>query len=71
MTEDITPYGTTKHASGPACVHCEYSERLAAHNIVRCRRHAPRPGQGNSEGIVWPVVSADDWCGEFMEREIR
>lgn len=29
-----------------------------------CRRHAPRP-QLDCEIAVWPIVKADDWCGEY------
>lgn len=52
----------------PTCRGCEYGEALREPTSFRCRRHAPRPGTGNSEGIAWPVVSADDWCGEYLRR---
>lgn len=52
----------------PTCRGCEYGEALREPTSFRCRRHAPRPGTGNSEGIAWPVVAADDWCGEYLRR---
>lgn len=67
VTEDVAPYGG---AGRPDCSTCAYSEPLAERLRFRCRRHAPRPGAGNSEAIVWPVVSWDDWCGEHLRREL-
>lgn len=33
-----------------------------------CRRSSPRvkfSRQGETVGSVWPMVTAEDWCGEF------
>lgn len=53
---------------------CEYSEVVdAGAATFRCRRYAPRPVAVSDETLgerhIWPVVLAEDWCGEFLERQ--
>jgi hypothetical protein len=40
------------------------------HEYGFCRRHAPRPHDGNHiEDVTWPLVWEGDWCGEFIEKK--
>lgn len=57
-----------------SCRDCVYVERIARpEEEYTCHRRAPRPRYGDPVveaerpiGIaVWPLVDADDWCGEF------
>jgi hypothetical protein len=60
-----------------SCANCEYSTppklKRSAPRLM-CRRYAPTPhptpmGENSLEGFVtWPLVFAEDWCGEFTER---
>ena len=57
------------------CACCRYfSPRSAGHPRNECRRHSPAPrltcdGRHDEFGIgVWPIVSAEGWCGEFKRR---
>lgn len=44
------------------CKMCRHSD--FAESEFHCRRYAPI---GVYDGLyVWPTVSADDWCGDFV-----
>lgn len=56
-----------------ACIDCEYAEPvILPDGMLRCRRYAPGPIAGGAEpaGAAWPIVAPEDWCGEFLEREM-
>lgn len=49
-------------SAGMRCSTCiwfvpKVSERIQAHSVGRCRRHAPTMGG-------YPVVFSTDWCGD-------
>jgi len=49
-------------------------EELASepHEYGFCKRHAPRPHDGNNVAdVTWPLVYEDEWCGEFVSREME
>lgn len=46
------------------CRYCRFSESIGD-GAMRCRRYAPRPGQGRNG---WPIVWEYDWCGEFESK---
>lgn len=61
------------------CLGCIFHETVAGPTkeiAIVCRRHAPRMASQpiqNTQGqvawihtIQWPIVNADDWCGEFQ-----
>ena len=48
------------------CKHCRYGDQID--DAVRCRRYAPRPGQGRNG---WSIVWEEDWCGEFEPERMR
>lgn len=38
-------------------------------DFVQCRRHPPTIVDGNDNAFsLWPAVSMDDWCGEFIPK---
>ena len=37
--------------------------------ILECHRHAPRPGIEHGDLHNWPIVSEDDFCGEWQQAE--
>jgi hypothetical protein len=58
----------------PECLRCDFFE--PQDDLVgECRRRAPRPvaasgldfNDPDAMMALWPVVSQDDWCGEFVE----
>ena len=70
--EVIEPPGLDNVQRGYWLLGCEYSEPVhVPEGMLRCRRYAPRPGSDGEEPtrIMWPLVEALDWCGEFLERE--
>lgn len=53
------------------CQTCRWSAGLHEATCV-CKRYAPRPVVIVSDGgampdALWPVVSDEDWCGEWAE----
>ena len=34
----------------------------------QCRRYAPQP-TADAKNAHWPVVAANDWCGEYQPAE--
>lgn len=34
----------------------------------QCRRYAPQP-TADAKNAHWPIVSANDWCGEYQPAE--
>lgn len=49
-----------------ACSECEFSEMHEQNDtLFYCRRRAPAILKGDRG--VWPVVSADEWCGEYRK----
>lgn len=47
---------------GPKCHSCRYSVSWGPG--FQCRRHAPTRSPDN-DYPHWPLVNADDWCGDF------
>lgn len=48
------------------CVTCRFSIRIAGRaprRDVECRRHAPKPTEGDPGAVQWPVVDGGG-CGE-------
>lgn len=44
------------------CKTCGYSEAAPdVKDTIFCKRYAPRPGTFKG----WPLLWADDWCGEW------
>jgi hypothetical protein len=40
------------------------------HEYGFCKRHAPRPHDGNHvEDVTWPLVYEREWCGEWRPRK--
>jgi len=54
------------------CGKCRFFEDAEfSDGFGECHRHAPRctgAEPGSNDLAVWPVISSDDWCGEFEER---
>jgi hypothetical protein len=47
-------------------------ESLASgpHEYGFCKRHAPRPHDGNNvSDVTWPLVYEREWCGEFAPKK--
>lgn len=39
----------------------------APHEYGFCKRHAPRPHDGNNvSDVTWPLVHEVEWCGEWQ-----
>ena len=59
-----------------ACASCQHFKRdrttdgntMDAPAQGECRRHAPRPLQ-EGELWRWPVVTLDEFCGEWRQRQ--
>lgn len=49
------------------CQVCRFWWGSPGREVGKCRRHAPRPGDGYGAG--WPETSLRDWCGEFAKAE--
>ena len=61
------------------CFYCKFSlfyekGRLAEMKLGYCCRYAPRPEQNANvkrgdpaPQTVWPIVSTNDWCGEYQD----
>jgi len=59
------------------CSDCRFLDtRAASRDLGYCRRNAPRSHlvavDVNNEDLrvrgVWPLVSLDDWCGQFERK---
>lgn len=49
------------------CRKCAYSHNLDEYTWGSCRRRAPKDKRGSKP---FPMVTGDDWCGEFkLEKE--
>jgi hypothetical protein len=49
---------------------CEIFLASKPHEYGFCKRHAPRPHDGNNvEDVTWPLVYEDEWCGEFVSKQ--
>jgi hypothetical protein len=58
------------------CATCKYALPVPGHETaaVFCRRYAPRalsetrptPAQATPHFADFPIVAADNWCGEFV-----
>ena len=58
-----------KYVSGFSDFRCETITSTRTHTAILCRRHAPRMAmlEGQSDG--WPIVYAENWCGEYQPRK--
>jgi len=58
---------------GRQCSTCDFSEPTPTvagkSQVFRCRRYAPKTGSGGETypAAVFPIVRADDWCGEWIK----
>ena len=52
-----------------ACAHCNNAKH-AADDIYECRVWPPETvdGEGDEIRMVFPLVMADMWCGQFSRR---
>ena len=50
--------------SGERCEKCAYFDRLIPKG-GECKRHAPAPPGAGSTSPVWPLVSNNNWCGDY------
>ena len=49
-----------------ACKTCSFFNEAKS----QCRRNAPTPSSGaGANAAHWPTVAADDWCGEFKDKD--
>lgn len=53
-----------------SCAGCRFSRTTSPTDVVaifwgRCHRYAP----GRGACTYFPIVQADDWCGEFEPKE--
>lgn len=54
-----------------------YNENDEIQRTGQCRRYAPHPKEyAEGPGVKtvvpsWPVLDAEEWCGEFAERRVR
>ncbi len=60
----------------PECQNCKFFRKFNTeyygieNTIGRCHRYAPRPtSERDAESWGWPIVSVDDWCGDFQGKE--
>ena len=53
------------------CKACRFAQDFdGAGSFYECRRNAPTAGastepSGASRFVVWPIMAARDWCGQF------
>ena len=52
------------------CDTCRFAYKTNTFDCFECRRHAPKerknpPGYYPNTRTVWPLVSADHWCGDW------
>ena len=50
------------------CKTCKFYDKINGHF---CRRYAPRHISGVGTGfedVLFPVVSPEDWCGEYVDK---
>ena len=57
------------------CFGCLYFKTCGFH-IGQCRKKSPSIERHESCGFteqrpVWPVVSDDDWCGDYLDRVLN
>lgn len=62
--------------SDEQCEHCRFWSYVEGKDERPCRRFPPAPVPGADEldlynpgGFVFPVVQANEWCGEFQRRD--
>jgi hypothetical protein len=61
----------------PTCDTCRFYDGSPGAKLAPCRRNAPRSHLVSADGDpedtrvrgVWPIVSAEDWCGQFERRK--
>lgn len=51
------------HTEQTSCASCTFFDDGAAKTQGLCRHNPPSGGNGST---AWPVVSARDWCGQFV-----
>jgi hypothetical protein len=49
------------------CGHCSWSEEGKRPDSFKCRRWPPVVHQARPGEALFPIVEADDWCGEFSQ----
>src|ERR1039458_2067710 len=76
MSEDYSQIVSTDR-TGRTCSDCRfcnigYKPEIRYDPSYECRRRAPAPKVHASDlgvGAYWPLVSPDEWCGEWKEIE--
>lgn len=62
------------------CADCRYLDtRSSSRDLGHCRRNAPRSHLVSADietddlrvRGVWPLVSLDDWCGQFERKRTQ
>ncbi len=48
-----------------SCTNCYFGMPIAI--SWTCHANAPRP-TSTTDRVLWPLVKADDWCGEWQDR---
>jgi hypothetical protein len=55
------------------CETCKFFVLTPDHGGGQCRRNSPTAKftDGNKRNnVVWPQVSPEDWCGDFVAKEV-
>lgn len=51
------------------CASCTYYSGARANaSNGHCRRYAPQPNTTIATPTAWPIVKAEDWCGEHVRK---
>lgn len=53
-----------------SCTGCVFFDETTKHtapkkNAGLCRFNPPAPKSGDDTKSLWPIVTAEDWCGHF------
>lgn len=49
------------------CQHCRWAQEGKRPGSFKCRRLPPTVHQARPGECLFPIVEADDWCGEFSQ----
>jgi hypothetical protein len=64
------PYFDAQGVEGMLDICEEESLASEPHEYGFCKRHAPRPHDGNNvSDVTWPLVYEREWCGEFLPKK--
>jgi hypothetical protein len=60
--------GQSRKENKMECKNCKFFHEINVWG--RCQKYAPRPNV-STDNHMWPVISADDWCGEFLSKSAQ